>query len=200
MNGRPELRGGPAVRGLDPAAEARAEAGEAYRAVLDPLEDRPGVAAIERVWAFPPRDIRGVPVALIVASAFAEEEGRRHLITSRVVIAPVPEGAPRRREPETSVEVARQAVVPADRVRRVLEGVVRRLGVDLSDEAPADFAIDGDEDAWAGMREALHAIAPPPPPDATRRDDSVTGAAREDSSVPRTVPGDALLAPIEASP
>lgn len=199
MTGRPELRGGPAVRGLDPAAEARAEAGEAYRAVLDPLENRPGVAAIERVWAFPPRDIRGVPVALIVASAFAEEEGRRHLITSRVVVAPVPEGAPPRREPETSVEVARQAVVPADRVRPVLEGVVRRLGVDLSDEAPADFAIDGDEDAWAGMREALHAIAPPPPV-ATPPDESSAGAAREDSSASHAVSGDALPAAVEASP
>ena len=161
VSGTTELRGGPVVRGLDPTAEALAEAGEAYRAVLDPLEVRPGVDAIERVWAFPPREIRGVPVALIVASAFAEEEGRRRLITSRVVVEPVPEGAPRRRQPDTSIEVAQQGVVPADRVRRVLEGVVRRLGVDLSDEAPADFPIDGDEEAWGRMREALHAMAAP---------------------------------------
>jgi len=161
VSGTTELRGGPVVRGLDPTAEALAEAGEAYRAVLDPLEVRPGVDAIERVWAFPPREIRGVPVALIVASAFAEEEGRRRLITSRVVVEPVPEGAPSRRQPDTSIEVAQQGVVPADRVRRVLEGVVRRLGVDLSDEAPADFPIDGDEEAWGRMREALHAMAAP---------------------------------------
>lgn len=161
VTGTTELRGGPVVRGLDPTAEALAEAGEAYRAVLDPLEVRPGVAAIDRVWTFPPREIRGVPVALIVASATAEEEGRRRLITSRVVVETVPEDAPRRRPPETSIEVAQQGVVPADRVRRVLEGVVRRLGVDLSDEAPADFAIDGDEEAWARMREALHATATP---------------------------------------
>lgn len=161
VRGTTELRGGPVVRGLDPTAEALAEAGEAYRAVLDPLEVRPGVAAIERVWAFPPREIRGVPVALIVASAWAEEEGRRRLITSRVVVEPVPEGAPRQRQPQTNIEVAQQGVVPAERVRRVLEGVVRRLGVDLSDEAPADFAIDGDEEAWGRMREALHAMPAP---------------------------------------
>jgi hypothetical protein len=153
---RSELRGGPVVRGLDPEAEARAEAGEAYRAVLDPLEERPGVGAIDRVWAFPPREIRGVPVALIVASAFAEGEDRRRLLTCRLVVAPDEEDG-RRRAPETRVEVAQQGEVPAERVRRVLDGVVRRLGEDPPADGPADFAIGGKREAWERMREALHA-------------------------------------------
>ena len=151
-----ELRSGPVVRGLDPEAESRAEAGAAYRAVLDPLEERPGVAAIDRVWAFPPREVRGVGVALIVASVYGDAEDRRRLVTSRVVVTPEPEGA-RRREPATAIEVEHQGEVPVDRVRRVLEGVVRRLGEDPGGERPAAFAIGGERDAWERMREELHA-------------------------------------------
>lgn len=155
MSGRAELRSGPVVRGLDPAEEARRDAGDAYRAVIEPLEARLGVEAVDRVWAFPPRDVRGVPAALIVASSFAGGEGRRRLVTARLVVEPLPEGASRRRAPETRVEVESQGEVPVDRVPRLLDGVVRRLGADLTDQAPFAFEIGGDRGSWTEMRESL---------------------------------------------
>ncbi|MEN8375049.1 MAG: hypothetical protein ABFS34_06315 [Gemmatimonadota bacterium] len=161
-----ELRGGPVVRGLDPEAEARAEAGAAYRAVLDPLEELLGVDAADRIWAFPPREIRGVPAALLVASAFAEQPGRRRLVTARLVVEQLPEGASRRREPSSHVEVVEQGEVPQDRVPGLLEGVVRRLGEDLVGRGPRAFEIGGAADKWADMRTLLAAeplVAEPTP-------------------------------------
>lgn len=151
------------VRGLDPEAEARSEAGLAYRAVLDPLEERMGVDAADRVWAFPPREILGVPVALLVASAFAEQRDRRRLVTARLVVEQLPEGASRRREPSSHVEVVEQGEVPEDRVPGLLEGVVRRLGEGLVGSGPRAFEIGGEADKWAAMRTFL---AAEPTPDA----------------------------------
>ena len=156
MSGRAELRGGPVVRGLNPAAEARAEAGDAYRVVLDPLESHPGAASADRVWAFPPRDVRGVPAALIVVSAYADTDERRRLLTARLVVD-APEDASRRRPPASRVEVAEQGEVPRDRVPRLLDGVVRRLGEDPVDGSPASFDIGGDPERWAEMRATLAA-------------------------------------------
>jgi hypothetical protein len=185
-----ELRSGPVVRGLDPEAEARAEAGAAYRAVLDPLEERHGVAAIDRIWAFPPREVGGVGVALIVASVYGDAEDRRRLVTSRVVVTPEPEGS-RRREPTTDIEVEHQGEVPVDRVRRVLDGVVRRLGGDPGGESPAAFAIGGQREAWERMREQLHAellADEAGPPDAP----TPASAGRPSEHAPEHAPGEAV--------
>lgn len=157
MSGRAELRGGPVVRGLDPAAEARAETGEAYRMVLDPLESHLGAASADRLWAFPPRDVRGVPAALIVVSAYAPEAERRRLVTARLVVDPPSQDGTRRRAPGFRVEVAEQGEVPRERVPRLLDGVVRRLGEDPGDASPSAFAIGGDADRWREMRAELAA-------------------------------------------
>ncbi len=157
MSGQAELRGGPVVRGLDPAAEARAEAGEAYRTVLDPLDRRLGAVGIDRLWAFPPREVRGVPAALIVVSAYAEQTDRRRLVTARLVVDPPQEDGPRRRAAGSRVEVAEQGEVPRERVPRLLDGVLRRLGEDPGEAAPATFEIGGDARRWEAMRADLAA-------------------------------------------
>lgn len=101
---------------------------------------------IDRVWLFPPRAVGERESGLAVLAVHPAEGGaddRRHVFTLRYE-AVVERGRVRRAD--TLVE---QAVAPAGRLERVIEGVLRRLAP--GEEAAGLRAIGGDPARWAEL-------------------------------------------------
>ncbi len=101
--------------------------------------------SIDRVWLFPPRPLRGGESGLAVLALYAqlpEATGRRRLVTLRYQTAPggdVP----------AEQELVEQGVAPAERIERVVAGVLRRLGG--TPEISEVVRIDGDPARWERM-------------------------------------------------
>jgi hypothetical protein len=80
-----------------------------------------------------------------VVSAFEEDLERRRVYTAQFAVSRDPNGVA---IVEENIEV--QASAPAERVARVLDGVIRRMGDDLS--VPRYARIAGDASAWQALR------------------------------------------------
>jgi len=104
---------------------------------LADLGARLGVAAIDELWVFPTRRLGTLDSTVIVVSAFAEgEDDRRRVLTAHYTVRRDPRG-----RPVVQQEIVEHAIAPADRIARVVDGVLRRL-----DE---EFA--GDEQRFAEL-------------------------------------------------
>jgi hypothetical protein len=82
-----------------------------------------------------------------VLSLHGDPPGHRRIVTLRYL---------RSREPRTAVRQDRwveEGSCPADRVGRLVDGVVRRAGADRQPVEP--FEIDGRVEAWASLLDAL---------------------------------------------
>lgn len=119
--------------------------GDLHADLLARLERRVGHGDVDELWAFPPRRAGATESVLLVASVFDADGDRRRIVTARAV---------RRRERGSVVaedlvrELAEQGVAPADRVGRLLEGVLRRLDDPLTSEPPRTYRIGGDPARW----------------------------------------------------
>ncbi len=92
---------------------------EALPRTLMGFEEKIGVEAIDCLWIFPPM-IRGRKEwGLVAASCFAEEGGRR-LMTARYTAERTGKGL------SVESQMMVEGMAPADRIPRVMEGVVRR--------------------------------------------------------------------------
>lgn len=113
--------------------------------LLTALAARIPPQSIDRIWLFPPRQLRGRENGLAVLALYDSrpaESGHRRLITLRYQSAP---GG----ELPIQQELVEQGVAPAERIDRVVAGVVRRLGG--TSEAPAVARIEGDPARWEQM-------------------------------------------------
>lgn len=108
------------------------------------------VDSIDRVWIFPPRDLGDRESGLLVLSLFDIDPDRRTILTLRYSAS----GAA---EPRIDA-VAEQGTAPADRVQRVIDGVLRRLGDEGED--PVAGAIGGDRERWSDFLGSLGAVDP----------------------------------------
>jgi hypothetical protein len=115
------------------------------------LADIPSLVPLERidrVWVFPSRMTGEVESGLVVLAlwpeeAAAPEEDQREVVTIQYATRPGKEGeAPAR-------EVAGRGWAPADRVPRLIAGVLRRLGGE--EDEPRSESIGGDAAAWEGF-------------------------------------------------
>lgn len=105
------------------------------------------VANVDRVWAFAPRTAGARASGLAVLSLFAPEPGRRRVVTLRWQRQAGPKARPR----DDSWE--EHGSCPAERLPRVVEGVVRRAG---ADGQPAEaFDVAGSDVAWSALLAAL---------------------------------------------
>lgn len=102
---------------------------------------------IERVWLFPPRKVGERDSALAVFTLLPEVGERRPILTLRYEVARGGGKAMR-----TDV-VQEQGSAPAERVQRVIEGVVRRLGGETA--LPDAVAVEGLRERWNELLDRL---------------------------------------------
>ncbi|HEX7119165.1 MAG TPA: hypothetical protein VF212_10270 [Longimicrobiales bacterium] len=118
---------------------------------LGDLAGRIAVDAVDRVWIFPTRRVAGAFSTVIVVSTFdAESDDRRRIITAHYTVR-----VDRRGRLSTQENVLEHGAAPADRLGRLIEGVLRRLDEDLLSEPPHAAAIGGDATRWAELVAAL---------------------------------------------
>ncbi len=102
---------------------------------------------VDRVWVFPPRRTGEKETGLAVLAVYADEDPsseRRGVWTLGYEAEPLKDGRFRRTD-----SLVEQAVAPAGRVERVIEGVLRRLGTET--EQPRVHEIRGDGAKWAEL-------------------------------------------------
>jgi hypothetical protein len=101
---------------------------------------------IDRVWIFAPRTTAARETGLVVLSLLGEPSGRadrRQLVTVRYEAESV-RGAVRRTD-----RVTEEGWAPADRLSRLIAGVLARLGAGA--EEPVERAVAGSAEAWAAL-------------------------------------------------
>ncbi len=118
-------------------------------ALLGRLAATVPVDSIDELWLFPTRRIVGVESTVIVLSRYTDETDRRRVETVHFK-------ATRNKRGEPAVETLLQdhAVAPADRLTRVIDGVLRRLGDDLS-ATPRAARISGEVERWEALIESI---------------------------------------------
>lgn len=102
---------------------------------------------IDRVWLFPARQTGDRETGLAVLASWPPGEpasDRRGVWTLEYQVEQLAGGKARRAD-----SLAEQAVVPAGRVERVIEGVLRRLGTES--EVPRMEEVDGSPERWAAL-------------------------------------------------
>jgi hypothetical protein len=111
--------------------------------VLTGLSGRIPPERIDRVWRFAPRDLNGRESGLLVLSLFDSTEPAgptRELVTLQY------EAETARNEIRVTDLLTSQGRAPADRIPRLIEGVLARLEDERED--PVAEEIGGDPDRW----------------------------------------------------
>ena len=107
------------------------------------------VTTIDELWLFPTRRLAGFESTVLVLSLYTEVHDRRRVATLHFKVV-------RNKRGEATVETALEdhAVAPADRLTRVIDGVLRRLGDDLA-ATPQTARISGEPERFAALIESL---------------------------------------------
>lgn len=134
---------------------------EALLQLLIGLHARVPLQRIDCVWLFPPRQLRGRESGLAVLALYpaaGEAADRRQLLTLRY------EAERRRGTLHLREELVEQGSASAERIERVVSGVLRRLGDAL--EAPRIVRIGGNAERWEQLLQEVAAAAVPLAPGA----------------------------------
>jgi hypothetical protein len=118
-------------------------------ALLERLSRELAVSRIDELWLFPTRRLTGFESTVLVLSLYTDETDRRRVVTAHFK-------AIRNKRGEATVEtrLEEQAVAPADRLIRVIDGVLRRLGDDLA-ATPQAARISGEPERYEALIEAV---------------------------------------------
>lgn len=119
--------------------------------LLRAVERRLDIAEIDRFWVFSERAVGRARSTLVVLSAYEESGDRRRVLTARNS----PEETAADSGPGARHRLVEEGIVPADRIGRLVEGVLRRLDDEVPEEDPVLFDIGGDPDRWAAALEGL---------------------------------------------
>ena len=101
------------------------------------------VPTIDEVWVFPTRRAGKAESTVVVVSAFDEVDSRRRVVTAHFSTRP---GNGRKVISET--KLTEHGIAPADRIGRLIEGVIRRLDEELASLPPRSARIEGDAERW----------------------------------------------------
>jgi hypothetical protein len=117
-------------------------------ALLQRIALRVTIPAIDEVWIFPMRRAGAVESTVMVVSTFDPQPDRRRVITAHFT-------ATRDKKGQATVQerMDEHATAPASAVAKIVEGVQRRLGDELSQ--PHSEHIGGDEQRWLACLQAL---------------------------------------------
>jgi hypothetical protein len=126
-------------------------------ALVERLATQIDVTTVDQLWLFPMRRVAGVESTVFVLS-IQELEDRRRVITAHVRAT-----RNKRGEPAIDMKLDEQALAPADRIPRIIEGVLRRLSDDFASTPPSTAHIAGSMDRWVALVDALAAVRPNEP-------------------------------------
>jgi len=115
----------------------------ALHALLGAIPKHIPVTSIDELWIFPPYRVGRAESIVAVVSAFEDGGDRRRIFTARCTVSRDPKGS-RSVEPE----LTEQGIAPPDRIGRLIEGVLRRLGDELPTAPPQQVRIGGDVAQW----------------------------------------------------
>lgn len=129
---------------------------EAVGRVLSLLWERLGAEKVDRVWIFPPL-VRGRKEhGLVVVSGLTGDSDRRTLYTARYSAELGGKGI------TFDSDLKLEGSAPPDRLPRVMDGVVRRSGLQVGE--PREVSIQGDRNAFISLAVAHGWEGPPAPP------------------------------------
>ena len=117
---------------------------EALPRTLREVGERLGPEAVDRLWIFPPL-IRGRREWGLVAAGCFDGSGARRLVTARYAAQRTGKGL------YLDTQLVDQGVAPADRLPRVMEGVVKRGPAPLG--SPRPEAVGGSAEAFDALME-----------------------------------------------
>jgi hypothetical protein len=118
-------------------------------ALLEGLAARLDVSTIDELYVFPTRRVQGVESTVFVFSVHDAEDRRR------VITAHLRATRNKRGEPSIDTKLDEHATTPAERIPRVIDGVLRRLSEDFASTPPSHCRIDGSTERWHALIEQL---------------------------------------------
>lgn len=129
----------------------------AILAALEELTRQTPVETIDELWLFPTRRLGTVESTVLVASAFVEGgEARRRVLTVHHTVRSVAGS----KKPLVQQTAAEHGVAPADRIARLVDGVLRRLDEELAALPPRAVRIGGEGERWGELLDELRGAAP----------------------------------------
>ena len=124
------------------------------------------VTTVDELFLFPMRRVSGVESTVFVLSIHDRDD------TRRVITAHVRATRNKRGEPAIETKLDEQGTIPADRIPRVIDGVLKRLKEDFA-TPPSTARIDGKPERWHALGEVLMGIkAGEPLPEVLLADDA----------------------------
>lgn len=118
-------------------------------ALLEGLAPRLEVGTIDELYLFPTRRVQGVESTVFVFSVHDAEDRRR------VITAHLRATRNKRGEPSIDTKLDEHATTPAERIPRVIDGVLKRLSEDFAATPPSHCRIDGSAGRWQALIEEL---------------------------------------------
>lgn len=123
-------------------------------AALAGLAKQLPVDTVDELWIFPARRSGEIESVVLVASAFVPDDAERRRIVTTHLTARREQGRKAARMPAvTPAEsiIVEQGVAPADRIERVVNGVMRRLDEELAALPPRPVKVGGESAAWDAL-------------------------------------------------
>jgi hypothetical protein len=121
-------------------------------ALLEGLTPQIDVTAIDELYLFPMRRVQGVESTVFVFSVHDEEDRRR------VLTAHLRATRNKRGEPAIETNLVEHAFAPAERIPRVIEGVLKRLSEELAATPPSHCRINRSEQRWRELIQYLTSV------------------------------------------
>ena len=121
-------------------------------ALVEQLGRKIDVGTVDELWLFPTRRVSGVESTVFVLSLHDHDDWRR------VLTAHVRATRNKRGDPALETRLTEHATTPAERLPRVIAGVLRRLGDDYAAIPPSYARIDCSARQWQALIEVLMSI------------------------------------------
>jgi hypothetical protein len=123
-------------------------------ALTENLGTQVDVTMVDELWLFPTRRAAGIESTVFVLSVH-DQEDRRRVLTAHM-------RATRNKRGEAAIEtrLAEHATAPAERIPRVIEGVLKRLSDDYASTPPSTARIDRKPERWQAVIETLMNLKP----------------------------------------
>lgn len=120
--------------------------------LMEALAPRVEPTTIDELYVFPTRRVQGVESTVFVFSVHDEEDRRR------VITAEMRATRNKRGEPSIDTKLNEHAIAPAERIPRVIEGVLKRLSEEFAATPPSHARIERSFARWHALIDVLASI------------------------------------------
>ena len=123
-------------------------------ALAEQLGNQIDVTTVDELWLFPTRRAAGIESTVFVLSLH-ELDDRRRVLTAHMRAT-----RNKRGEPAIETRLVEHATAPAERVPRVIDGVLKRLSDEYASTPPSSARIHGVAQRWNAVVETLMNLKP----------------------------------------